>query len=513
MTRVTDKDERTRSVLDPIHGLIRLTESEMKLVDSALFQRLRQIKQNGLLYLVFPGATHTRFEHSLGVLYVAHGMLNSLGLNSKVGRSKETVRATQDAKTRQAVAFPDRGSEEGRFLYEITRLAALAHDLGHGPLSHTFDSFAPTRDRLSDVLDETRLAPLRPLRSILANWGKSNKTSDDKVKDRRVPHEVMSCIFFSDVWLTCGKDPEVALSVCSAILGRHDGVDAASLLKNPIARKWVPLIHDIVASAPADADRMDYMERDSRSIGVTYGLFDRNRVLKSLLCYQDFEAGPRYRLGIKQSGLQAIENLMQARYELFAQIYYHKTNRAIARMLEAVAKIADSEVDLFSKTRTLDEWVSVYLGLTDEKFMDKLLASAEIPSTIQQIARDIRDRALWKRILDPTTREEADDVLVLLKKDFPAYADRLARDDTKPAALKDLDSGAALLIRNQHGIYEAGRLGTWSKESTIIRALQEADEKSARIYLDDGRCEDARKIRARALEAVFDRRKVSNETP
>src|SRR5690606_26305854 len=101
----------------------------------------------------------------------------------------------------------------------------------------------------------------------------------------------------------------------------------------------VPLMHDLIASAPADADRMDYVERDSRSTGVSYGLFDRGRVLKSLLCFADEQR--TLRLGIKSSGFRAIENFIQARFELFVQVYYHKTNRAIELMLRKIGGIAE----------------------------------------------------------------------------------------------------------------------------------------------------------------------------
>ena len=79
----------TRSTLDPVHGLIRLTPEEVKIIDHPLFQRLRTIKQNGLLHLVFPAATHTRFEHSIGTVFVANSMLDALFHNSRVAASKE----------------------------------------------------------------------------------------------------------------------------------------------------------------------------------------------------------------------------------------------------------------------------------------------------------------------------------------------------------------------------------------------------------------------------------------
>jgi HD superfamily phosphohydrolase len=506
-------DERTRSVLDPIHGLIRLTENEMQVVDHPLFQRLRNIKQNGLLHLIFPAATHTRFEHSLGVLYVAHGMLNSLTLNSKVGLSKGSVHLEADAVQGQAVAFPRPYTREWKFIYRITRLAALAHDLGHGPLSHTFDSFAPKRVNLDAVLRGPGLAAISPLREFMLKWG-TDAANPGAKKNRRVPHEIMSCVFFAKIWDEIHGEPEVALAVCASILGDHDGGSAAALIDDPLARAWAPLIHDVVASAPADADRMDYMERDSKSIGVTYGLFDRNRVLKSLLCYRDPNSEvPIVRLGVKSSGLQAIENLMQARYELFVQVYYHKTNRAISRMLDSVSEIADGNMDLFGAQVSIEGWIAKYLDLSDDQFFRLLrgnLADYDVPSGIRDIAENIQKRRLWKRILDPTTSGDANAIRERLSEEFPAVAGLIKIDDSKPKALKDLDSGAALLIRGGSGAYAAGKTKSWSEESRIIAALSGADEQSSRIYFESTDETTAKLIRSRALQIAFERKEVAD---
>ena len=505
---VKDPLGRTRSILDPIHGLIRLTETEMAVVDSPLFQRLQCIRQNGLLYRVFPAATHTRFEHSLGALFVAHGMLNSLALNSTVGLTKGNVRQRRRAKAGEAVSFPDSEAKEWSFLYEVTRLAALTHDIGHGPLSHTFDAFSPSRDDLNLVLKSKELKALVPLHDFILNWGTDWTKGPRHKKNRRVPHEIVSCLFFTKIWHDLRGDPETALAVCASILGEHAGVSAASLLRSRIARAWVPLIHDIVASAPADADRMDYLERDSRAIGVTYGLFDRNRVLKSLLCYRDQNANePAYRLGVKYSGLQAIENLMQARYELFAQVYYHKTNRAISRMLDAIGSIADKEMNLFGKNSTLESWIWLYLEFSDERFFHSLLGkrAVDTPQTIRSLAEQIHNRHFWKRILDPTMKGEAKNILLKLRKKFPRWRNKIVLDDTKPRALKDLNRGARLLSRHGAAAYEVGKVGTWTRVSTIIQALDKADRRSVRIYFEDTDAVTAKQIREYALELAFDR--------
>ena len=92
-------------IRDPIHGLIRLTDQEISIIDTPPFQRLRRIKQLALANLVYPGALHTRFEHSLGTLHTAARIMDTFEIKEHV---------------------------------EVVRLAALLHDIGHGPFSHGY---------------------------------------------------------------------------------------------------------------------------------------------------------------------------------------------------------------------------------------------------------------------------------------------------------------------------------------------------------------------------------------
>lgn len=512
---VSDEFEsRTRSFLDPIHGLIRLTELEVVVVDHPLFQRLRHIKQNGLLQYVFPGATHSRFEHSLGVLYVAHGMLNSLTLNSSVGATKQCVADIASARDGEAVLFAKPQTEEWTFAYRIVRLAALVHDLGHGPLSHTFDRFAPARKLTGDLLASDHLKALWSIKTQLLEVGKDHKEKPEHYKNTRTPHEVVSCILFAKIARDVHIDERTVRAVVGVITGIYLQDDGTTCSIDPKYRALLPLLHDIIASAPADADRMDYMERDSRSIGVTYGLFDRNRVLKSLLCYQTETAqGKQLRLGIKLSGLKAIENLLQARYELFAQVYYHKTNHAISRMLDRLSKNANTEpaLDLFGDVDSVQSLETTYCELTDEVFVRRLSGRAtELSPSATPVARIINDiitRNLWKRVLDSTTRMEADEISSELRSLYPADAENIVVDETKPKALKELNDGAALLVRNEDGIYQQGLARHWTDESTIIEALDRADGAAARIYFDGMNPIRWKEIRDSAQKLIVKRRR------
>lgn len=131
-------------ILDPIHGTIMITDIERKVIGHRLFQRLRTVKQNTFLYKVFPSAMHSRFEHSLGVMNVAYQMFDNMLINSY-----RYIDKYDDSNV-----FSCLDKIKDTHVQEL-RLAALLHDVGHGPMSHQFDSFLMTKTQLKSVLGES----------------------------------------------------------------------------------------------------------------------------------------------------------------------------------------------------------------------------------------------------------------------------------------------------------------------------------------------------------------------
>ena len=115
-------------IRDPIHGPIRTSSAELRVIDSQPYQRLRSIKQLGFGELSFPGGTHNRYLHSLGAMHLA-------------GRAFDAVMAERDL-------LPIPTAVEQQRLRQVLRLAALLHDVGHAPLSHATESALPTQDLL-----------------------------------------------------------------------------------------------------------------------------------------------------------------------------------------------------------------------------------------------------------------------------------------------------------------------------------------------------------------------------
>lgn len=250
----------------PIYGFIELDEWERDIVNHRVFQRLRRIRQLGWTDYVYPGAMHTRFEHSLGVMHMATMLFDNLA-----ARSKEIL-----------LGFA--GDEDSlRRARRLVRLAALLHDVGHGPFSHVSEELMPFQNG-----------------STGQRW-QHEDYSAAAIRERM--REVLD------------DHPRNAFRI------RADEI-ANLLLGAPEAGRdlaWRPIV-----SGQLDADRMDYLLRDSHHCGVDYGHFGWQRLLNTVTAIQAEEA-EGLRIGVDEGGWNAAESLIVARYMMFNQVYYHKT--------------------------------------------------------------------------------------------------------------------------------------------------------------------------------------------
>jgi HD superfamily phosphohydrolase len=255
---------RTYEVRCPIYGFVSFDEWERDIIAQPAFQRLRRIRQLGWTDYVYPGAMHTRFEHALGVMHMATMLFDNL-----VARSRDALGdyACDDDSVRRA--------------RRLVRLAALLHDVGHGPFSHVAEELMPAkvgnerwthedysaaviRTKLADVIDRHRANAFRIGADELANF----------------------------------------------LLGAPEaGRDLA----------WRPIV-----SGQLDADRMDYLLRDSHHIGVEYGHYGWRRLLNTIVALPGDDQAA-FRIGVGEGGWNAAESLVIARYMMFSQVYYHKT--------------------------------------------------------------------------------------------------------------------------------------------------------------------------------------------
>jgi uncharacterized protein len=291
-------DEQTMRIRDPIHGTIAVSDEEKAVIDSPQYQRLRHVRQLGFGDLAFPGATHTRHAHSLGAMHMGSRLFGAVAARSGL---PEDVRA--------------------RFCTAV-RLAVLCHDIGHMPLSHASEKIAPRR------------AALR-----LPSW------LDPAAEGEQATHEDFTAKVILDSSLTpvlesrfgdLGVTPSAIVSLITGARPpkdpgfTHRGVD------------WTPLLRGLV-SGELDADRMDYLQRDSFYTGVNYGRFDLDWLVSNL---NPAEKGGKAYLALGRSAAFAFEDFLLSRYHMFVSVYLHHTSVNFDYMLRRYYEEAPGEFEI-----------------------------------------------------------------------------------------------------------------------------------------------------------------------
>jgi len=340
---VTDKAWRLR---DPIHGLIVFKEKNdvdrlaWNLIGTPEFQRLRRIRQLGVSELVFPGATHTRFAHSVGVFHNARQLMKVI----------ETELGKEFDKRRERVVL----------------IAALLHDLGHGPFSHAFENAR---------------------KSIALERGEKEIEKHEKL----TAHLIL--------------DPDGGVN---KLLREFDVIakDVADLIQSQDPSD----IYHAVVSSSFDADRLDYIRRDRYMTGTGAGSIDCDWLMDSLSTdsigvRQDDEEISIPTFTFRLKGRQAAEDFLLARYRLYTQVYLHKTTRGFEKLIGALfrevgrATIEGEDLGL-RRDHPLVRFLSSDKGsLDDFRELDDTLAWSVIRDLRDSPNREIARAALrlWNR--------------------------------------------------------------------------------------------------------------------
>lgn len=296
-----------KKIYDSIHGFIPFDEYEKELIDTIAFQRLHYIHQLGIAYLVYPGATHTRFEHSLGVMALASLMFEKI------------------CKSVRPDVFhfvPRKGSADFLYWRRVIRMAALCHDLGHLPFSHVAE-----KDLLGNegheswtlkIIDSSHMEPV---------WDKLRKCPNciEELIDRNVVEDIKKISVGEKKW--------------------HE-------LTGKSFTPWERIISEIITGDFFGADRIDYLIRDAKSTGVAYGLFDYHQLIESLRILPSVDRGAdELQLGIDENGLESSEALLLARHFMHRRIYQYSSVKAynfhLKRYMMAGYAKALSSVDEF----------------------------------------------------------------------------------------------------------------------------------------------------------------------
>ncbi|MES2121475.1 MAG: HD domain-containing protein, partial [Chlamydiota bacterium] len=256
------KLQRGQKIYDAVHGFIRFNAIERKLIDSEPFQRLHHLHQLGIAYIVYPGATHTRFEHSLGTMELATRIFERIA----------------------AKAAP---LENEEYWLQVIRLAALCHDLGHLPFSHDAEQqLLGSGGHERWTLQAIQSAFLKPVWEMAAEHFPGQEIVSDVIKmavgEKKLAEMGMPFVF-----------SPMEKVLCQVITGDFFG-----------------------------ADRIDYLLRDAQCTGVSYGLFDYHQLIE-MLCI--IPVGGEWELGIEENGIESCEALLLARHFMHQRVYQYSS--------------------------------------------------------------------------------------------------------------------------------------------------------------------------------------------
>ncbi|XP_045911517.1 deoxynucleoside triphosphate triphosphohydrolase SAMHD1-like [Micropterus dolomieu] len=349
-------EARSKVFNDPIHGHVELDPLLIKIIDTPQFQRLRNIKQLGGGYFVYPGASHNRFEHSIGVGYLAGQLVEAL-------------------QTRQ----PELNIDERDIL--CVKIAGLCHDLGHGPFSHLFDQAFIPKAR-PGVEWKHEMASVHMFDHVV-------ESIDLKLEEYGLvlPGDVT---FIKEMISPEYTEPlSKATYVLSSSQGPYKG-----------RSKDKSFLYEIVANKRngVDVDKFDYFARDCHHLGIQNN-FDHRRFLQFVrvcevdgqkhICTRDKEEDNMY-------------EMFHTRMSLHKSAYQHKVNKIIETMItEAFLKadehiqIAGSGGKMLTLSTAIDD-MEAYTKLTDHVFEQILNSSSPQLDEARQILRKIVTRDLYK---------------------------------------------------------------------------------------------------------------------
>jgi len=336
-------------IRDPVHVFIRLDTDEREVLDSRPLQRLRHIHQLGLTYLLYPGATHRRFEHSLGVMELATRIFDVITDQSSIRSDVRDIMPSGDQKT---------------YWRRVLRMAALCHDLGHLPFSHSADH---------------RLFP--------KGWSHERMTA-----------EIIRSQEMEGVWKKI-TPPLRSEDIAKIAIGPREG-QKVGLKRFDL---WETILSEIIVGDTFGADRMDYLLRDSLHAGVAYGKFDHYRLVDTLRILPKSgreEDSNEPTLGLLEGGLHSAEALLWARYFMYSQVYYHQVRRIydihLGDFLEK--KMGTNKVPTESND---------FLGLDDNQVLVWIRESVwNQKDQVNELAKQIFERRHFKRIYERNPEDQ-----------------------------------------------------------------------------------------------------------
>jgi len=306
-------------IRDPIHGSIALNAAESNIVDTPAFQRLRSIKQLGFGELSFPGATHSRYLHSLGAFHLSGIAFDHI-----------------------FKSFPFENKKNKKRFRQVLRLGALLHDIGHGPLSHSSEEVMPPLKEL-----DIRVYPQKIKRTQANHEDYTIKLITDSPLARAIEKN------FSDIrpiHVACLIDPKIE---CPDDFFIESGMN------------FRPILSQLVSSE-LDVDRMDYLNRDSYFCGTSYGHIDMDWLITNLTYYQYKD---QLNLAISRRAMYTFDDFLISRHHMYLMIYFHHKSIVYDEMLHKYLRSDDCGYKIPAD-------VNEYLNFTDYHFYEHIARSS-----------------------------------------------------------------------------------------------------------------------------------------
>ena len=413
----------TRTYYDPLHQSITLKSSipeekmVMELIDSSPFQRLRRIKQLGPAYLTFHGAESSRFTHSLGVFHLARRAINHLS------------------------EFEPRLKKYKFILYG----AALLHDLGHGPLSHT-------SEEIFKINHETWTAKLinsnQEITNIINRYGNGiAKAIADLIKSRHAPEK----------------------SIISLI------------------------------SSQLDCDRLDYLMRDTYTTGAKYGQLDIDRIISAMIIAPDGD------LAIHPKGLMAVEHYLVIRNLMYRSVYNHRLNEVSNWLLEQIIKTArKTDPKKIWADQNMSEWLWNHEDMSIENFLsnDDIVTGYHIYQWQNSFSNNLS--SLCKRFINRNLLKALNISFFSLETRLEALA-KARKLSEKYCIEPDISCGLReQTVKSYHPyknglrLWDGDKLQALEKVSPLVERLIEPNQSSWLIYPKE--IENELKIEIETLE-------------
>gem|GEM_PF-3946779 len=380
-------------IYDDLYGLIEFEDREKEVIDHGYFQRLRRIQQLALAHYVFPGATHTRFSHSLGVAHLMNQLLECIDPAAKF--------INRDVRSQ-------------------LRMAALLHDVGHLPLSHSLEqAYHPEyRQALTESMKEreTSLLPneerkrakrpkVSPQLRRLIEASPANESEDGRIQ----LHEILSRLVITDSPLTSKLELQSydVEEIASMVVGKHREVHLNQLMHSHL-----------------DVDKMDYLLRDAKATGINYGLYNQSYLTHNIRIHHKFGV-----LYVDEKALHTAEHFVLANYFYYLQLLYHKKRDAYERLAALCARWMIEE-DLLPSLEELPGCIrdGSFAELDDPHFVSKLreyrqnLRSNSIKFKVASIILDRKhvNSLSAERVMDWSGSDPHD----LVRGKFPAEYDK-----------------------------------------------------------------------------------------